>query len=206
MDKGTKTILFVVLGIATLGIGAGVALWFYGKKHPKEADAVPVETDSSGEPSLDATPIKTVTYSTDVPQGSDDIKAFQTWINTVKKPTPLLKVDGIWGAKSQAQWDMYSKDYAKKNRTINSGGSGFSPNTPLWVKGSIATVYSYPELGTKYLLGSAKKTAKFFARFIEDSSVGGWIKVKVLYNELSGGKPVVKIAYVQLKDVTNIAP
>ena len=60
MDKGTKTILFVVLGVATLGIGAGVALWIYGKKHPKEADAVGAEKDASGEPSLDATPVKTV--------------------------------------------------------------------------------------------------------------------------------------------------
>lgn len=206
MGKSTKIILWTVAGIATLGIGAGIALWYYGKKHPKEADAVPVENDSNGVPSLDATPIKSVTFSTDIPKGSDNIKAFQTWVNTVKKPNPLLKVDGIWGAKSQAQWDLYSKDYAKKNRTVNSGGSGFSVNTPLWVKGNIANIYSYPELGTKYLLGSAKKDAKFFARYKDDSSVGGWIKVAAMYNELSGGKLVAKIAYVQLKDVTNVAP
>ena len=206
MEKSTKIILWAVAGIATLGIGAGIALWYYGKKHPKEADAVPVEKDVNGEPSLDATPVKTVTFSTDIPTDSDSIKSFQTWVNNVKKPTPLLKVDGIWGAKSQSQWDLYSKDYSKRNRTATSGGSGFNFNTPLWVKGNIANVYSYPELSTKYLLGSSKKTANFFARFKDDSSVGGWIKVAAMYNELSGGRLVAKIAYVQLKDVTNIAP
>ena len=206
MDKGTKTILFVVLGVATLGIGAGVALWIYGKKHPKEADAVGAEKDASGEPSLDATPVKTVTYSTDVPQDSASIKSFQTWVNTVKKPNPLLKVDGIWGTKSQAQWDLYSGEYTKRNRTANSGGSGLIPNAPLYIKGNIANVYSYPEAGTKYLLGSAKRSAKMFARYQSDSSVGGWIKVKALYNKLSGSAPVVQIVYVQLKDVTTVAP
>jgi hypothetical protein len=206
MTKSTKIILWTVAGIATLGIGAGIALWYYGKKHPKEADAVPAEKDASGEPSLDATPVKKVTFSTDIPQGSDDIKAFQTWVNNYKKPNPLLKVDGIWGAKSQAQWDLYSKDYAKRNRTVAGGGSGIAANTPLYVKGDIANVYSYPMAGTKYLLGSAKRSAKMFARFDSDSSVAGWIKVKALYNELSGAKPVVQIVYVQLKDVTTVAP
>jgi hypothetical protein len=206
MEKGTKIILWAVAGIATLGIGAGIALWYYGKKHPKEADAVEAEKDTNGEPSLDATPVKKVAFSTDVPQDSDSIKSFQTWVNLNKKPNPLLKVDGIWGAKSQAQWDLHSKDYNKINRTSNSGISGLNPNTPLYVKGDIANVYSYPLAGTKYLLGSAKRSAKMFARYDSDSNTGGWIKVKALYNQLSGSKPVVQIVYVQLKDVTSIAP
>lgn len=206
MEKSTKIILWTVAGIATLGIGAGIALWYYGKKHPKEADAVEAEKDANGEPSLDATPVKTVSYSTDVPQGSEAIKSFQIWTNKTKKPNPLLKVDGIWGSKSQAQWDLYSQEYTKRNRTSNSGGSGLTPNAPLYVKGDIANVYSYPMAGTKYLLGSAKRSAKIFARYNSDSSTVGWIKVKALYNELSGAKPVVQIVYVQLKDVTTVAP
>lgn len=206
MEKGTKIILWTVAGVATLGIGAGFALWYYGKQHPKESDAVIAEKDANGQSSLDSTPIKTVTYSTDIPQGSDDIKAFQTWVNSYKKPTPLLKVDGIWGAKSQAKWDLYSKDYAKRNRTTSGAGSGIAPNTALYVTGNIANVYSYPSLETKYLLGSAKKTAQFFGRFASDSSVSGWVKGKFMYTPLSGGEPMVKIAYVQLKDVTTVAP
>jgi len=206
MEKKTKIILWSVAAIATLGIGTGVFLYFKNKKSPKEADEVIVEKDASGEPSLDKTVVKEVSYSTDIPQGTEDIKSFQSWVNTVKKPTPLLKVDGVWGAKSQAQWDAYSKDYSKRNRTINSAGSGFSPDAPLYIKGDIANIYSYPSLESKFLLGYAKKSAKMFARYKGDSSVGGWIKVKAMYNELSGGKLVVKIAYVQLKDVTPVAP
>lgn len=206
MDKKTKIILWSVAVIATLGIGTGVFLYFKNKKSPKEADEVPVEKDASGEPSLDETVVKEVSYSTDIPQGLDDIKAFQIWVNTVKKPTPLLKVDGVWGAKSQTQWDLYSKDYSKKNRNVNSAGSGFTFDAPLYVKGNIANVYSYPSLESKFLLGYAKKSAKMFARYKGDSSVGGWIKAKAMYNELSGGKLVAKIAYVQLKDVTTVAP
>lgn len=206
MDKKTKIILWSVAVIATLGIGTGVFLYFKNKKSPKEAEEVPVEKDASGEPSLDETVVKEVSYSTDIPQGSEAIKSFQLWINNVKKPTPLLKVDGIWGAKSQAQWDAYSKDYGKKNRNVNSAGSGFSFDAPLYVKGNIANIYSYPSLESKFLLGYAKKSAKMFARYKGDSSVGGWIKVKAMYSELSGGKLVAKIAYVQLKDVTTVAP
>lgn len=206
MDKKTKIILWSVAAISTLGIGTGVFLYFKNKKSPKEADEVPVEKDASGEPSLDETVVKEVSYSTDVPQGAEDIKAFQIWVNTAKKPTPLLKVDGVWGAKSQTQWDLYSKDYGKKSRNVNSAGSGLSFDAPLYVKGNIANVYSYPSLESKFLLGYAKRNAKMFARYKGDSSVGGWIKVKAMYNELSGGKLVAKIAYVQLKDVTTVAP
>jgi hypothetical protein len=206
MEKKTKMLLLVVLGIATLGIGAGTALYFYRRKHPKEAEAVEVEKDSSGEPSLDSTDVKTVEFSTDIPQGSDEIKSFQTWVNTVHKPTPLLKVDGIWGSKSQAKWDEFGKAYGRRNRTIGGAGSGFTYNAPLYAKENLVNVYSYPSTEAKYLLGYAKKSAKFFARFYADANTVGWIKAKVMYNELSGGKLVAKIAYVQLKDVTTVAP
>lgn len=206
MEKGTKLILWTVSGIATLGIGAGIALWYYGKKHPKEAEAVDVEKDASGQPSLDATEVKVVEFSTDIPQGKDEIKAFQNWVNTIHKPTPLLKEDGIWGAKSQAKWDEFGKAYGKRNRSVGGAGSGFAYNTPLYAKQDLVNVYSYPSNESKYLLGYTKKSAKFFARFYSDSSVSGWLKVKAMYNELSGGKLVAKVAYVQLKDVTTIAP
>lgn len=206
MDKKTRIILLVVGTVATLGIGAGIALYVYNKKHPKEEKEVDVEKDASGEPSLDLTKIVNVPFSTDIPQGSDEIKKFQSWINTVKKPTPLLKEDGIWGSKSQAKWDEFGKDYSKRNRTVGGAGSGFTYNAPLWVKGEIVNVYSYPLAGTKYLLGSAKRSAKFFARYEADSNTVGWIKVKAMYNKLSGGKLVAQVVYVQLKDVTTVAP
>lgn len=206
LDKGTKTILWIIGTVATLGIVAGASLYYYRRKNPKEAEAVEVEKDASGQPSLDSTDVKIVEFSTDIPQGKDEIKAFQTWVNTIKKPTPLLKVDGVWGVKSQAKWDEFGKAYGKRNRTIGGAGSGFTYNAPLYAKENLVNVYSYPSTEAKYLLGYAKKSAKFFARFYTDSSVGGWIKVKVMYNELSGGKLVAKVAYVQTKDVTTVAP
>ncbi len=206
INKKLKIALWILGGTATLGLGVGIGLYIYNRKNPKEKKAVEAETDEKGEPSLDLTPVVSVPYSTDIPQGSDEIKSFQTWINTVKKPTVLLKVDGIWGTKSQAKWDEFGKDYSKRNRMIGGAGSGITYGAPLWVKGELVNVYSYPLAETKYLLGYTKRSSKMFARYQADSNTAGWIKVKALYNELSGGKQVVQIVYVQTKDVTTVAP
>lgn len=206
MNKKMKIALYIVGGLSILGIGAGFGLYLYNRANPKEEKAKEAEKDKDGEPSLDLTPVTVVPFSTDAPQGSEDIKSFQTWVNTNKKPTPLLKVDGIWGSKSQAKWDEFGKPYSTRNRTVGGVGSGMTYGQSLWSKSEMTNVYSYPLAETKYLLGYAKRSAKYFARYEADSNTAGWIKVKAIYTKLSGGNPVVQVVYVQLKDVTTVAP
>lgn len=207
MDKKVKTILLIVGVVATIGIGAGIALFIYNKNHPKPEKEEDVDVDDKGLPTeVISAPISQKAYSADRPTSKSDIEKYQTWSNANKGTA--LKVDGIWGSKSQSAWDSNSKDYLgglKKTGSI--WDSGMKSGQKLWAKSSMVIAYKYPSRVDNNNVGYIERSASPFAVYLSDATAKDWIKAVAYYKTKGGSHKLVKsTVYLNINDISTVAP
>jgi Flp pilus assembly protein CpaB len=127
----------------------------------------------------------------------------------------------IIGGATYLIWD-YTKKNKKPEVKTDPPSTPVTPSTPsapvptsayglkygdqLWSKANVVNVYNYPSGETKYRVGFIKKSATPQARFLEDATTKGWIKVKSAYFLPSGLSQTMGDVYVQGSEVTNVKP
>lgn len=87
-----------------------------------------------------------------------------------------------------------------------SSKSGFVAGNKLYIKRSVANVYSYPNLMGKNRIGYIQQSATSQATFKGDANTKGWVVAVAKYISIRDKKEVVGNVYIQTNDVTNLAP
>ena len=207
MEKKLKVTLLIVGAIATIGIGAGIALFIYNKNHPKPEKEEDVDVDDKGLPMKEITAsITQKEYSADRPTLKSDIEKYQTWSNANKGTA--LKVDGIWGSKSQGAWDSNGKEYLSGlKKTGSIWDSGMKVGQKLWTKQSMVIAYKYPSRSDGNNVGYVERSALPFAVYLSDATAKDWIKAVAYYKTQAGSHKLVKsTVYLNINDISTVAP
>jgi len=211
-----KTLLWVGIASALL-IGGGVFWWMRNRPKTDDTkdDTKDTKTDDTkkdeGKPA-DTTPKNTsasypATPFKDKAQGN----AFRAWMmknhNDWRLNGDILDSSGDYdGTTIRKAYQDYGAEYAKATAPASSK-SGFIAGNKLYIKKSVANVYSYPNPNLKNRIGYIMQSATSQATFKGDANTKGWIVAVAKYTSVrEGKKEVVGNVYMLTNDVTNLAP
>jgi hypothetical protein len=209
------------IGIASALLIGGGAFWYFNNKREEErkkkeaeleAERLKLEEEAKkGNVSNPRTTSSSVNPNTPFTSKAEGDK-FRAWVNknytSYAKQIDLSLSGDFNNSFIKKAFAEYGQEYLKANAPkTTTTATGIKPNSTIYLNGSYADVYSYPEKNRR--LGFITRTdvgANSIGIFIRNSNVSGWAVVNVSYRKGSIGNSLPsygKSVYMLIKDITD---
>jgi|688.fasta_scaffold268243_3 hypothetical protein len=206
-----KKIIWIGIASALL-IGGGTFLWLKNKKAKEEEEKRKQEEEerkAEEEKKPDAP--RTIQFPPTPFTNATEGNAFRAWVNknypSYAKQIDLSLSGDFNNSFIKKAFAKYGQEYLKANAPkTTTTPTGIKPNSAIYLNGSYAEVYSYPEKNRR--LGFIARTnvgADSIGYFLRNS-VSGWAVVNVSYRKgsIDNSLPAYgKSVYMLIKDITD---
>jgi len=217
-NKMKKNLIWI--GIASALLIGGGAFWYFNNKKEEErkkkeaeleAERLKLEEEAKkGTVSKPRTTSSSVNPNTPFTSKSEGDK-FRAWVNknypSYAKQIDLSLSGDFNNSFIKKAFADYGQEYLKANAPKGTTTSSLKPNSFIYLNGTFANVYSFPEENRK--IGFISRTyagARNIGIFVRNSNISGWVVVNVSYEKgsIDNSLPAYsKNVFMKIKDITD---
>lgn len=217
-NKMKKNLIWI--GIASALLIGGGAFWYFNNKREEErkkkeaeleAERLRLEEEAKkgvvSQPRQTSSSVNPNTPFTSKAEGDK----FRAWVNknyaSYAKQIDLSLSGDFNNSFIKKAFTDYGQEYLKATSPKGTTTSSLKPNSFIYLNGTFANVYSFPEENRK--IGFISRTdagARNIGTFVRNSNISGWAVVNVSYKtgSISKSTPAYsKNVFMKIKDITD---
>jgi hypothetical protein len=218
-NKMKKNLIWI--GIASALLIGGGAFWYFNNKREEErkkkeaeleAERLKLEEEAKkGTVSNPRTTSSSVNPNTPFTSKAEGDK-FRAWVNknypSYAKQIDLSLSGDFNNSFIKKAFAEYGQEYLKANAPkTTTTATGIKPNSTIYLNGSYADVYSYPEKNRRLgFISRGNVGARNIGIFVRNANVSGWAVVNVSYRKgsIENSLPAYgNSVYMLIKDITD---
>ena len=205
------------IGIASALLIGGGAFWYFNnkkeeerKKKEAELEAERLKLEEEAKKANVSQPRKAVYNDTPFTSKSEGDK-FRAWVNknysSYAKQIDLSLSGDFNNSFIKKAFADYGQEYLKANAPKGTTTSSLKPNSFIYLNGTFANVYSFPEENRKIgFISRTEAGARNIGIFVRNSNISGWAVVNVSYEtgSIENSLPAYsKNVFMKIKDITD---